>query len=73
MLMSHRILPNSASFTDPHSAWVEDLAIELLEVLYFQHSLLTKRPAPLLAASLVLSALFILSQNHSLFKAVPNI
>ena len=65
--------PNDASLTDPHATWVEDLALELLEALYFEHWLLTKRPAPLLATSLVLSALFILSQNHGLFKVVPSL
>lgn len=59
------------SLTDPHATWVEDLALEMLEALYFDHKLLAGRSAPLLASSLVLAALFILSQNNAILKPVP--
>lgn len=49
--------------SDPHSKWVEDLAYELLESVFFEHDLLCSNAEPLLAASLVLSALYILSHS----------
>ena len=56
---------------DPHSTWVEDLALEMLEVLYFDHKLLTERSAPLLATGLVIASLYILSQHNALLKPAP--
>ena len=46
---------------DPHTTWVEDFAIEMLETLYFDWEMLHSKPAALLAASLVLASLYILS------------
>lgn len=59
-------------FADPasNSSQLEEVAIEMLESIYFDFKLLTSRSAPLLSASLVLSALFILSHDQSIFKAI---
>ena len=59
-------------FADPTSntSQLEELAIEMLESIYFDFKLLTSRSAPLLCASLVLSALFIISHDQSIFKAI---
>ena len=57
---------------EPHSMWVEELSYELLETVYLDHELLTGKTEPLLAASIVLSALYILSHDDGLFKKVPS-
>ena len=67
MLTKHGQAP---SLSDPHSSWVEDLALEMLEALYFDFKMLVSNSSALLASSLTLAALFILSQNHGLFKSI---
>ena len=58
-------------YTNTNAKWVEDQAMDLLEMTYFNHELLVKVLPEVLASAIVISALTVLTQSKTISVYQP--